>query len=125
MLLLATPQISFIKTPYVGWIVWSNLKRLFLAAACIITSINDISGFDFNLIEYSLSTSSPIHNQYEHFTLREWDEDSCEEDDEDDSLDDEEEDDSEDELDEELEDALDNEQNNAIENKMINNFIFH
>lgn len=83
-LLLATPQISLINTPYVGWVVWSNLKCLSLPAACAIVSINECPGFDFNLIEYSLSTSSPIHNVYEHFTLREWWEDSCD----DDSLDD-------------------------------------
>lgn len=122
-LLLATPQISLINTPYVGWVVWSNLKCLSLPAACAIVSINECPGFDFNLIEYSLSTSSPIHNVYEHFTLREWWEDSCD----DDSLDDDDEDDdSEDELDDELdelEDASDNAQMNATKNKMNKIFI--
>lgn len=89
-------------------------------------SINEIPGLDFTSIEYSLSTSSPIHNVYGHFTFREWEWDSCEEDDDDDSLDEEDEDDSDDdELDDELDasENLDNEQMSANENKIIKNFI--
>lgn len=82
-------------------------------------SINGTPVRDFTSMEYSRSTSSPIHNVYGHFTFFEW-EDSWD----DDSLEDEDDDDEDDdELDEELDDARLSEQISAIDNKTMKIFI--